>query len=139
MNSKTPQEEGIEFEERFADLFDAKLQPGSGNQWFAKLDVDGVTILWSLKRTTKNSLKLTPAILDEAIEHASGIGSAGALPGWAGSVGDLDLVVMRADDMALLFQENTKLKRQKRTEARRARAKVPIALRHAEEDDEQSG
>lgn len=136
MAEKTPQEEGFEFEKWFANLFDAKLQPGSGSQWFAKLDVDGNTILWSLKSTSKDTLTLSRAILREAIEHA---GRAGMMPGWAGQVDGERLVVLRADDLARLFEEQATLRRQRKADARRDRAKLPVALRHAIEDEDEQG
>jgi hypothetical protein len=131
--AETPQERGRKFEKRFAEMFGAKIQVGSGNQWFAKLDVDAGSILWSLKSTSKKTLNLSRATLSEAIREA---GKKGMIPGWAGEVDGETLVVLRADDLARLFEEGATLRTQRKADARRERAKIPVALRHAMEDSD---
>lgn len=130
MPRKPEHQAGHDFEERFADLFQAELQPGSGNQWFAKLDVRGRSIIWSLKSApTKKSITITKAILLEAISHATKLGSPGAIPGWATEVEGEAFITLRAQDLALLFQEDIRLVTPTRGDERRARSKMPVALR----------
>ena len=131
----TPQEDGNAYEERLASLLGAKVQPGSGSQWFAKLDVDVASIMFSLKHTGKQSLTVTKGILAEAIHHATKMGSKGAIPAVAVDIAGEDFVVLRANDFARLMEEDAKFVPQAKADVKRARASVPEALRHAMEQD----
>jgi hypothetical protein len=102
---------GRAFEEDFAHRIGAKLQPGSGNQWFAKLDLKGRSFLWSLKSTTKASFRITTDMLAETIHAVYGPGGQGGntLPGMAIRIADEDFVVMRATDFITLVQDEVKI------------------------------
>jgi hypothetical protein len=52
---ETPQEAGRRFEAEWTALIGGDLVPGSGNQWFAKLDVEGGSIVYSLKATVDDT------------------------------------------------------------------------------------
>lgn len=130
------QDDGRSFEERFADLVGGKLTPGSGNQWYALMDVGGKAILWSLKHTGKKSLSVSPGILREVIKAATGIGGRNMIPGIATDISGESFVVMRADDFAQLFQENIEITPARSADVKRARAKIPQALRDSPNDHE---
>ncbi len=100
MASKTPREKGLEFERDFAKRLGGTLQPGSGNQWFAKLDVKGKSFLWSLKQTSKESFSITRNVLHEAVRAVIGPGGRGdgTYPGLAVRIVDEDYIIMRASD-----------------------------------------
>ncbi len=132
---KTPREKGLEYEERLAALLGARIQPGSGNQWFAKLDLDVAEILFSLKHTSKASLSVTRNILSEVIHHATKIGSKGAIPAVAVDIAGEDFVLLRANDFAKLMEEDAKFVPQSTASRKRHRASIPEALRHAMEQD----
>jgi hypothetical protein len=136
MANTKAQREGLEFEESFAALFGASLQPGSGSQWFAKLDARGRQILWSLKHTGKDSLRVTQKILSESIQEATKIGSPGAIPGLGIDIAGEPFVVMRATDVALIFQEDIRIAPPQGNEIKRQRSRMPLALRRLEEDDD---
>jgi hypothetical protein len=131
----SPQQQGRGFEKDFAEAFGAELQPGSGNQWYAKLDVRGREILWSLKHTTGKSITITRKILREAIQEATKIGSQGAIPGIAADVENEIFIVMRAQDFAMILAEDIRIVTAERAEVKRARAMTPLALRREEEDE----
>lgn len=133
------QEDGLAYEERLASLLGAKLQPGSGSQWYAKLDLDAIEILFSLKHTGKQSLKVTPSILREAIQEATKLGSKGAIPAVATDIAGEDFVLLRVNDFAKLMEEETKFVPAKRADIKRSRASVPEVLRKAQEDESEDG
>src|SRR5690349_881755 len=105
---KTPQEEGIAYEERLAALLGTTPIVGSGNQWFAKLDLDVASIMFSLKHTGKESLSVTKKILREAITEATKMGSKQAIPAVAVDIAGEDFVILRANDFAKLMEEDAK-------------------------------
>lgn len=124
MNS--PQNEGRKFEEVWAELFGVKPQPGSGNQWYAKLDVDDSQILWSLKYTEKKSFAITPALMKEVEQEVTGA----TIPGIATSMAGEQYVTLRADDFLRLCQSgNYKYVVPSRAEQKRARSKIPTLFR----------
>jgi hypothetical protein len=102
---------GLAFEQDFARRLGAKLQPGSGNQWHAKLDVKGRSFLWSLKSTVKGSFRLTTDMLAETIHAVDGPGGKGGntLPGMAIRIADEDFVVLRASDFIQIVQDEVKI------------------------------
>lgn len=137
---KTPQDQGRQYERDFAEKLGGKVVVGSGNQWFAKLDVGDRTILWSLKHTGKDFLRVTRKILGEAITEATKIGSKGAIPGVAVDIAGEDFVILRADDFVALFEDGQYAVPMTSSRQKMARAKIPEALRHAmEEEDVDNG
>jgi hypothetical protein len=132
--AKTPQEEGRHWERRFAKLLGADLVPGSGSQWFAKLDVNDRTILWGLK-WSKDSFKITKGILREVIKHATKIGSSNSIPGWGFEIGGEDFVLLRANDFVALFEDGNYVIEPLASAQKRARSKVPLILRDKESEE----
>lgn len=96
----TPREKGLQFEKEFAKRLGASLQPGSGNKWYAKLDVNGKSFLWSCKQTSKETFAISRSIMHEAIRGVIGPGGKGgdSYPGLAVRIVDEDYIVMRASD-----------------------------------------
>lgn len=68
---------GREFEKLWVRLFGGKLQKGSGNTPYAKLDVDAHKFLLSLKATQNKSFRITKEDLDEAKDAVYGPGGVG--------------------------------------------------------------
>jgi hypothetical protein len=122
---------GREFERDFATALGARLTPGSGNKWFAQMDVDSGQILWSLKATQLKAFPLSRALIDEVVAATEGPGGTGSVPGMAIRIGspEYDLVVLRKDDFIRLFEEHAKLMMESKASARRERANIPILLR----------
>lgn len=128
---ETPQKAGTRFELFWARVFGVRPTRGSGNQWFAKLDVpDGGAILWSCKHTDAESFRLTKHIMREAQEAATGMGSSGEMiPGVATAVDGEVLVTLRAEDFLRMFTANVAYITPSRGEQKRARAKIPELMR----------
>lgn len=127
---KTPQEMGRLFEKVWATLLGVKPQPGSGNQWFAKMDVADSQILWSLKYTEKESFSLNKKVMREVEDAVTGT----TIPGLATSIDGEQYVTLRADDFVRLCRSGDyKYIVPTKAEQKRSRSKVPSLFR---EDDE---
>lgn len=124
------QQAGIDYEKKLADLIGARIQPGSGNQWYAKLDLAGRSVLWSLKHTGKSSFRITKEILREAIVAAS---KEGAIPAWAFDIAGEDFILMRGNDFRMLMEEDHKIIAPSKRAKRRKRASTPSLMRDREE------
>lgn len=108
--NKTPQQLGYSFENEFAKRLGASLQKGSGNQWYAKLDVKGKSFLWSLKYTSKEQFPLSRCTVHEAVKATMGPGGKSTVyPGIAVRLVDEDLIVMRASDFLEMASEDVKI------------------------------
>jgi hypothetical protein len=124
---------GYSFEEDFAREMGGDLQPGSGNQWWCKQDIDGLKKLWQLKSTTT---KVNPLNLDvikdtiDAVEAPGGVGG-DYEPGWALEIGGEVFVMERLSDWKRRFTEHEKLSLGLETkgEAKRRAARSPQLLR----------
>lgn len=127
----TPREKGLEFEKEFAKRLGGKLQPGSGNQWFAKLDVSGKSFLWSLKYTSKESFLITRSILHEAVRAVIGPGGRGegTYPGLAVRIVDEDYIIMRANDFYDLVASEVEILAPTKREVKMRQGNVPTFKR----------
>ena len=125
-NLSTPQEKGRLFERIWGKLLGTKPQPGSGNQWYAKLDVTDTKFLWSLKYTEKKTFSLSPKLMQEAEEAVTG----NEIPGIAVSVDGHKFVIFNAEDF-LRFCESGDYKYiiPSKAEQKRAQAKIPTLFR----------
>lgn len=133
----TPQEAGFDFEEHFAKLFGVEPTLGSGNQWFAPLDVGDVQFLFSCKWTGAESFRMSRALMVEVQKAINGPGGRGGdtIPGVATHLDESGetLVTLRAEDLLRLLQTGDyKYVVPSKGEQKRARASVPALLR--EED-----
>lgn len=124
------QEAGYDFERRWARIFGVAPQRGSGNQWYAKLDVGDAAFLWSLKQTDARSFTLRPEHIWEAHQAVYGAsGRANVLPGLALDIQGEQLTVIRARDfLTIVTEELSYVKPDKRTQERRL-ATTPQLLR----------
>lgn len=129
--SKTPQEKGFDFEKEFAGLFGEKPTPGSGNKWFAPMDIDGGQIIWSLKSTQKDNLSVNREIIEEVEGHA---GKTGAIPGIAVKIIGEPFVLLKMQDFIKIVQEEIKMAPPSREEIKRKKAATPLLLREEENE-----
>lgn len=124
---------GRAFEDDVAALLGAEKVPGSGNQWYAKLDVGKVgELLMSLKWTGVDPFPRLSTLMAEVDDAILAPGGAG--PETAGAVvtgGPTQRTMVHIDllTFAKLFEEKAKLARQSKADARVERSKTPIALR----------
>ena len=124
---------GREFEKEFAKEFGLELIPGSGNQWYSKLDVMGRGARWSLKATEKNSASISKDTIEEAILACTNMSGDMTIPLWAFKIGNHEMVMMRKEDFKswekkeLIFTED---KKSTNLEERKARASTPRLLRN---------
>lgn len=127
-SKKSSYQIGQEFEKDFANRIGAKIQPGSGNQWFAKLDVNGRSFLWSLKATTQASFRVTKDMWVETLHAVFGPGGKGGntIPGMAIRIDDEDYVMLRITDFLQIVQEDIKITAPTKKEEKRKRGKITI-------------
>lgn len=132
----SPQEKGREFERELADEFGLSVTPGSGNQWFAKLDLKGLRARWSLKYTEGNSFPLRRADFEEALSATTGLSGDGSISLFAVRMDGLpdDLVMMWKNDFRKLQNGelnliDTESKAYGNAAARREKARVPVLMR----------
>jgi hypothetical protein len=124
----TPQEEGRRFERFWSALFGVKPTRGSGNLWWAKLDVGDTTFLFSCKNTIHASFSLTKALMREVEEAIKG---GDAIPAIATAIENHEVfVTLRAEDFLRLIQsDKAKYIVPSKGEQKRARGKIPALLR----------
>lgn len=128
---ESPQRSGRRFEKFFAKVMGVEPQKGSGNTWFAKLDVADGSITWSLKFTSHESISISKALLREADNaiHQNGDNS---IPGIAAAIdnGSEVIIAMRyADFVRLLSTNSGSYITPTRGEQKRSRAGIPGILR----------
>lgn len=133
--NETPQQAGRRFERFFAKVFGVEPTPGSGNQWFSKLDVPGGAILWSLKWTKHESISITKALLRECDKAIHEDGN-NCIAGIAASIDDGGevIVAMRWSDLQRILTTGEATMRPSKGEQKRINSRVPSLLRDAEED-----
>lgn len=135
MKERTAQQRGYDFEKEWADVLGAKVTKGSGNQWWARMDVPDGVFLWSLKATTKKGFRLTKGLMQEVWTAIVGLGGKGEAE--AGMAIDIDgdkFVVIPAETFARLMRENVKYIKPTKADVKRASSKVPLLMRG--DDDE---
>ena len=125
---------GMQFEREFANKTGAKLTPGSGSKWYAKMDANHNRIVWSLKKTTQESYTVKRSLFDELRRV---VNSSNAdyddIPALCVSVKDLgEIVMMELDDfISLLADDNKPSFSMDKATRKAAAAKVPELLREA--------
>lgn len=82
-------QDGYEFEDEVAALVGGQVVPGSGQGKWAKMDTNGLQIVWSCKWTKHNSRSITPVEFAEVERAVHGPGGYGGdvLPGMAIGMG----------------------------------------------------
>lgn len=121
----TPQERGRAWEEIWRKKVQGNLQPGSGNQFNARLDVRSKAITWSCKWTAEDGFRVSRRIIQENVDATEAPGGNGSMPGLAIRLeGAGDFVVLRADDFLQLLTEPPLIAADKAAN-KRASARVP--------------
>jgi hypothetical protein len=129
--SETPQDAGRRFESLWAKLFGVKPQRGSGNQWFAKLDVFDGTITFSCKFTSHRSYSVSKKLLRECEEAVYKNGD-NSIPGIAIALddgSDVVVVLKAADFVRLMSLESAKYIVPSKSEQKRRISRIPSLLR----------
>lgn len=127
---ETAQKAGRRFESFWAKIFGVDPRPGSGNQWFARLDVADGSILWSLKFTDDRSIRLSKEQMVEVQRAISEQGTSD-IPGLAFAIdgGAEVFVTLRAEDFLRLLTDDVKYVTPSRGDQKRYRAMLPELLR----------
>lgn len=104
MSDDTPQKRGRAWEPVFAKSIGGYPIKMSG-AGFTKLDVRGISILWSLKATDSRSIRLEDAWMREALDAINAPGGVGGvmLPGLALKTAGYEYMVFRKDDAMMLM------------------------------------
>ena len=134
---ESPQKAGRRFEAFWASLFGVEPVKGSGSLWYAKLDVNDASILWSCKHTDSQSFRISRELMAEVQQAILGQGGVGGetIPGIATSVDGEVYVTLRADDFLRIFQADSKWIPKSKGEEKRARSRIPSLLRDQEEGE----
>ncbi len=126
MRSETPQEKGYSFEKTFGAALGMEPTRGSGNQWFAKMDLGGSQVLISCKHTNAQSYRIEKQHLREIQRYCSGMQE----PAMAIDIDGEVYVLQRAGDwIASRTEEATRFIQPQKAEMKRATASVPGLLR----------
>lgn len=132
---------GTEFEKEMEKELGLTRVPGSGNQWYSKLDLIGKAARWSLKYTSSKSYRLTQSDVDEAVEATQSLTGDARVPLMLIRLEDeeYDLVVIRKRDFFAWQNREIDLsgieEKIKPSDIRRARSKVPALLRRQDGDN----
>lgn len=102
---RTSNQIGREWEERFAKETGAKLQPSSGNRWYARMDSKIKGILFSLKATDEEYLRLSSDVIREVRDAARQPGGEYSTPGLAVQTGVGEFVVFELSDFTGFLAE----------------------------------
>lgn len=132
-------EAGFAFERELANELGMELQPGSGNQFYARLDMRGKLLRLSAKCTKFKSYPLGVDELEEAMTAVDAPGGevAGTIPIWGIRVAHdprYDVIVMRKEDWIRAFTEERKFVVQSKADGKRERSSLPALLRDTDED-----
>jgi hypothetical protein len=119
------------FESIWAKIFGVKPQPGSGNKWFAPMDVGDGSILWNLKHSERGILRFdTYRVRDLMREAQDATESPNVLPGVATSEDGEQFVILRAEDFVRLCETGEyRYITPSRAEIKRQRGNIPALLR----------
>jgi hypothetical protein len=133
------QEIGRLWETLFQKLYGGRKQPASGSTPYYKLDIEGDSLLWSLKATSNESFRITKSDLTEAYDAVKGPGGTGAdiIPAMAicfveGSEpkpSDTQIAILFLDDFVRLLKEHPELFELSKSEIKIATSKIPAILR----------
>jgi hypothetical protein len=106
---------------------------GSGNQWFAPLDVGDVRFLFSLKDTGAESFRVSKGLMREVEVAVNGPGGTGGdvVPAVATAIEHSEVfVTLRGEDfLRLINSDEARYVTPSRGAQKRARAQIPEILR----------
>lgn len=125
------QERGYSFEKVFGDVLGLEPTRGSGNQWFAKMDINGAEILVSCKHTDADSFRVTKGHLREIQKACVGEQE----PVMAIDVNGEVYIVQRAGDWIASRTSEASFITPNKSDVKRARTRVPILLRGDESNE----
>jgi hypothetical protein len=120
---------GRDFEQRIANIFSGKLQPGSGNKFYAQGDIVANGMAISCKSEVNLSWGKVVRHLYEAIEMSYQVGNIPVLA--LDGIEDDDIIVMRVSDLVKALQEEIKIPEYHESKGlqKRSTAEVPLMLR----------
>ena len=123
------------FEKVWAGILGVKPTKGSGNKWYAPMDVGDGSILWSLKHSEKDILRFGSYKMSNLMcEAEDAVSSPNVIPGVATSEAGEAFVTLRASDFVLLCQTGEyQYISPSRAEMKRKRGSIPALLRDEEE------
>lgn len=129
MPDQTAIQRGRDFEKTVADKLDGKLQPGSGNKFYAKNDVIAHGLSISCKSQTVYTWNSIRGYLYQSFEDAQGTGNIPVLA--LNEIHNEDLIVMRLSDLAKAFAEGIKISEVSESKGiqKRKEIDVPLMLR----------
>lgn len=130
VRGNTSQARGYSFEEVFGEAIGVKPTKGSGNQWFAKMDLNGESILVSCKHTDADSFRVTKGHLREIQKACVGEQE----PVMAIDVNGEVYIVQRAGDWIASRTSEANFIEPAKADIKRARARVPVLLRGSDGD-----
>lgn len=127
------------FETLFAKKYKSKKVPGSGNQPFRKMDIEGNSLLWSLKATKNESFRITKKDLKEVYDAVKGSGGVGGtiIPGLAicfvegdePKPSDKIMAIIDMDDLVAISEQEIKLFELSKSKEKQSIAKIPSLFR----------
>ena len=133
MPDKKAIERGLAFEQYVADALGGKVQPGSGNKFFAPSDVLANGILLSCKSEINFTYAKLLKYHAESVVLAQGTGSIPALAFESDPMKENNnaLVLWRLSDLAKAFSSGVSIPKHFESKGieKRAKADVPIMLR----------
>ena len=136
---------GTKFEHFFSNLHKLKRVPGSGNQPFKKLDVQGVNLLLELKATQNESFRLTKDILNDTYDAVYGPGGVGGdyipavviclVEGDEPAASDKRYFVFEEDDIIRAFKEEREFFPASKADTRLQQAEIPGLFRDTQKGE----
>jgi hypothetical protein len=122
----TPQEEGFKFEDDLVKDLGLAKTPGSGNQWFSKLDHAGKGFRISAK-SSRSKVVVDEDLINEGLAGCDD----GSIPLWAFRVPSGDFIMMEKSDFLGFLTGEIELTVEvtDKRKQRRARADVPQLFR----------
>lgn len=120
---------GRDFEERIANILTGKLQPGSGNKFYAQSDVVADGLLISCKSEANLTWSKIIRHLYEAIELAYQTGRVPVLA--LDGIENEDIIVMRVCDLVKALREEIRIPDHSESKGieKRKTAEIPLMLR----------
>lgn len=133
---KRPQEIGRVHETYLAKTLGGSVVPGSGNQWYAKLDVEADSIIFSCKATNAKSMRIDRSMIDEMQNAAHGLmgqpGTIGAMSVWLEG-GECRLIVLMEQDFIWLCEGQLEISfKPTKTAEKIAKGKIPTLMRETD-------
>lgn len=123
------QQRGIDFEKYVAEKLGGKLQPGSGNKFYAKNDVIANGLSISCKSQKLYTWAEIIKYLYESVDDTNGTGNIPCLA--INEVYDGGIIIMKISDFVKAFENEVKIENsvQGKGIVKREEAEIPLMLR----------